>query len=108
MISKRSHINHIKNYSKFHVFTITIYLFQQVNEKLETIKHTIAKKERTIPDVRAQVRHLKSQYDEITELRDMGKKVSQLKDELIWSKVSLRTLSSQRHFQKKYEIFFTE
>ena len=62
-------------------------LFQQVNEKLETIKHTITKKERTIPDVKAQVRHLKNQYDEITELRDMGRKVSQLKDELIWSKV---------------------
>ena len=58
-----------------------------MNEKLETIKHTISKKERTIPDVKAQVRHLRSQYDEITELRDMGRKVSQLKDELIWSKV---------------------
>ncbi|KAL5265398.1 hypothetical protein ACHWQZ_G006196 [Mnemiopsis leidyi] len=69
------------------IFAWSCLLCRQVNEKLETIKHTISKKERTIPDVKAQVRHLRSQYDEITELRDMGRKVSQLKDELIWSKV---------------------
>jgi len=58
-----------------------------VNEKLGTIQHTIKKKEQSVPDVKNQVRHLQNQYNEITELRDLGKKVSLLKDELIWSKV---------------------
>ncbi|XP_063676728.1 structural maintenance of chromosomes protein 6-like isoform X2 [Bolinopsis microptera] len=95
--------------SKYNFFMKSTHLeqmildYQQVNEKLETIKHTIAKKERTIPDVRAQVRHLKSQYDEITELRDMGKKVSQLKDELIWSKALETEMSEDMRMYQSLE-----
>ena len=47
----------------------------------------MSKKESGIPDLKNEVRALQTQYNEITELRDLGRKVIQLKDELIWKKV---------------------